>query len=618
VEYKNKLINEHISAPTWILALSTALITLYINPSVADPFNSPKLWALMVFGTWLLGHLIININHNRNSLPKPFVFILGTSSLFLFSMLFSALNTKISYTAFLGEQQRRLGFIFYFFMVTFMLCSAFFFSAQSVSKLYKTAIGLALVLSIYGTLQNLGKDFISWNNPYNSIILTLGNPNFASALLSIIALLVFSFTFACKKIYRVPLFLLVCYLIALIVFSDSKQGLIAFGIGMSLFIATRLFWYNKKIGVIFTLFAVASAFLIFLAMLQKGPLVQYIYKTSVSLRGYYWRAGIEMFKSNLIYGVGVDSYGDYFRLFRENQYPLTFGYQISSDNAHNVPIQLFATSGILTGFFYVLLVIVVFIIGLRIISKGDLKERNFGLGIFVAWIAFQAQSIISIDNVGLTIWGWVLAGALVGIYMNKEAQNIKISSKKGASKTKNILEVRQKLLSGAMLIVVIVFCSLLYQGEKILYQLTSYVKVDSEIQSPEFEKALIDFNSSKLVEPAYKFRVANLLFQIGRISESRIIVNTLVSKNPNSFDYLNGCAQLNYFESNWQESIKCREQLSRIDPWNAENFLNLAQLYEKLSDPNNAIKNYEQILILAKDSEFAVEAKNSVTRLKLK
>jgi hypothetical protein len=31
-------------------------------------------------------------------------------------------------------------------------------------------------------------------------------------------------------------------------------------------------------------------------MLQIGPLEKFLYKPSVSVRGYYWRAGLEMFK----------------------------------------------------------------------------------------------------------------------------------------------------------------------------------------------------------------------------------------------------------------------------------------------------------------------------------
>ena len=50
-----------------------------------------------------------------------------------------------------------------------------------------------------------------------------------------------------------------------------------------------------------------------LGMLQKGPLQNLLYKDSVSVRGFYWRAAIEMLKSEPLFGVGSDRYGSFFR-----------------------------------------------------------------------------------------------------------------------------------------------------------------------------------------------------------------------------------------------------------------------------------------------------------------
>jgi len=48
------------SKPIWGILISASLITLYFNPSLEDPFNSPKLWILMISGSWLSGYLITN------------------------------------------------------------------------------------------------------------------------------------------------------------------------------------------------------------------------------------------------------------------------------------------------------------------------------------------------------------------------------------------------------------------------------------------------------------------------------------------------------------------------------------------------------------------------------
>jgi len=603
------------SNPTKFIAVSAIFISLYINPSLSDPFNSPKLWALMILGSWLLGHIIFFIFMRRNGIIKVEKFFLLILVLFILSMFCSTLMTKVSFTAFFGEQQRRLGFLFYFYMGIFMVAAALFYSVKNLSILYKGAIVLGLVFAGYGSLQAMGRDFISWNNPYNSIILTLGNPNFASALMSILVVIVLNYIELAKKIYKIPLTILGVYILYLITLSESRQGLIAFGIGAMVVILTRVFWLSKRLGLVLSCMFFSLFVLVILAMLQTGPLAQIIYKNSVSLRGFYWRAGIEMFQSNIVTGVGIDSYGDYFREFRERAYPLTYGYQIGSDNAHNVPIQIFATGGIFTGILYLTLTIFIASIAIKQLVLKDSRENRLALGLFGAWITFQAQSIISIDNVGLTIWGWILGGTLVGTYSStvKNGPNnplVKIL------KTSETDVIKQKLFSSFLTFFAIVLCSILYQGEKYLYQITSYLNNTSVNQFNEFELAANKFENAKLVEPAYKFRYANILFQINRIDKSKYIVESLLITNPNSFDYLNGCAELYTRESNWQKVISCRIRLSKIDPWNAENYLKLGLAYEMLGDNKSASINYEIIISFASDKPEGLKARELLDEIK--
>jgi hypothetical protein len=59
----------------------------------------------------------------------------------------------------------------------------------------------------------------------------------------------------------------------------------------------------------------------------------------------------------------------------------------------------------------------VVISALRVIRRE--KEFNPLFAGFVgAWVAFQAQSIISINQIGLAIWGWCLSGLIIGYEIN--------------------------------------------------------------------------------------------------------------------------------------------------------------------------------------------------------
>ena len=69
------------------------------------------------------------------------------------------------------------------------------------------------------------------------------------------------------------------------------------------------------------------------------------------------------------------------------------------------------------------------------------REGSFDVyfsAIVAAWFAYQAQSIISINQLGLGVWGWSLTGLIIGYEINTgtEAREPKLVSSKGQSKTK--------------------------------------------------------------------------------------------------------------------------------------------------------------------------------------
>lgn len=464
-------------------------------------------------------------------------------------------------------------------------------------------------------MQRTGNDFVSWDNPYNSIILTLGNPNYASALMSLVVIICFAAIFITKPIARLPLFIAGFLQLVLIYLSNSRQGIIAFGIGFSAVILLYLYTWSKKISIIAFLLVLPCFVLVLLAMLQIGPLVQYVYKASVSIRGYYWRAGLEMFKSNPLIGIGVDSYGDKFKSVREKEYPLNYGFQITSDNAHNVPIQIFSTAGIFTGIFYLILIGFIFRAAIKAIKNSQPKYRFLPIGIFGAWIAFQAQSIISIDNAGLTIWGWILGGSLVGMSFTQPSLEEGGNKTENLSKKLNTMVAKQKIYSFTFVLITGIFCSLLYQGEKYLYQVEILANYSSQNQSEVFTSTLSKFDNAILVEPAYRLRAAEIMFRIGQTESAYKRVEKLLRESPNSYNYLFANALINSSKSAWDQVIEARKKIAVIDPWNADNYLQLAIAYENKNDKSQAIELYNKILSFAKQTNQGEESQKALRRL---
>jgi hypothetical protein len=150
-----------------------------------------------------------------------------------------------------------------------------------------------------------------------------------------------------------------------------------------------------------------------------------IYKASVSLRGIYWNAGIQTGLENFWLGAGMDSYGTWFRRSRDI---VKLGSETVTNSAHNVFIDMFSSGGIFLLLIYGFLT---FYVANRIL-RHVLSHRDFD-PIFVilaaVWICYQAQSLISINQIGLAVWGWVFGGLIVG-YTSLEKSELSKSDEK--------------------------------------------------------------------------------------------------------------------------------------------------------------------------------------------
>jgi hypothetical protein len=347
-----------------------------------------------------------------------------------------------------------------------------------------------------------------------------------------------------------------------------------------------------------------------LGMLQKGPFASLLYKDSVSVRGYYWRAGIEMFKHSPLAGIGVDRYGTYFKEFREVGYPLKYGFDITSTNAHNTFIQLFATAGFFVGTAYLLLAGYVFYTGINLVRKSNEQERLISLGLLSSWVGFQAQSLISIDNLGISVWGWLLGGSLIGLSRNnqtgiRESLNINYNSK-----TSNRVQINlfQPVISALILVPTIFFSSVINNFEKNLY----FAGVLAVPSIPQNKEKVDDYSkmvlSSIFVDPSYKYRAAVLLSNMGDQEKAFEIMSNLQKEDPRNLDYIRGLVYFEELRENILGVIVLREKISKADPWNAENYFQLLKLYKKTGDLLKAGEMKDKIISFAPKSELAKSA----------
>jgi hypothetical protein len=266
--------------------------------------------------------------------------------------------------------------------------------------------------------------------------------------------------------------------------------------------------------------------------LQKGPLSSVIYKRSVSLRGTYWETGVSIGQAHPLTGVGMDTYGDYYRAFRPDRALIdTPGVKVVTNAAHNVVIDIFAYGG----YPFLLSYLGILAVGIWAIARVTLRNRAYD-GTFVAlattWLAYELQSIISINQIGLAIWGWVLVGALVAYeYSTRPEQES--SQKVKPQKEKELIFSPQLIggigvVIGALLAVPPMAADAkwksalkagnLQQAEAAL--VSTYL---SPSDSSRISQAVITFENSKLPEQALKYARFGVEFNPNNFDAWRVL-----------------------------------------------------------------------------------------------
>ena len=593
------------SVTNWIIFGGMA-VTLYFNANARDPFNSPKLWVLMLVSTWVTGFLVFNIKPALadKSINKSILLIL----FFVISYAISAFVSPIKFTAFFGENQRRDGFITYLAFAIIMIATIIFFKENNLDKVFNASLIILAILSFYGYMQLSGEDFVNWNNPYNSIISTLGNPNFAAAAMAIFSVILFGIIFMNQKNVPVRLssLLLLTFTLYIIIQSEARQGLLAFMLGAIIIFISFTFNKYRSLGITLSvLFGAVGVFAI-LGMLQIGPLTNYLYKSSVTVRGYYWRAGIKMFQENPLFGVGVDRFGAYFKEYRESTYPLLYGFNITSTNAHNVFIQQFATAGVIVGLSYLLLTIYIFVVGLKnvVLSNGNAKIIN--ATIFAAWIAYQAQSVISIDSLGVAYWGWFLGGAIIAMAKKDFLEKLKTNS---TSKQIQSINVKRVLLSTIMTIPVLIICVFFYRGEVNMQNQMKWYRPSEPSNKPIFLEAANKTLESKILEPYYRIDTGAYLSAMGYPDQGLTLLRESLAKDPRNIDNLQILAAFSEQLNTTSDVVKYREAISKLDPWNADNYFKLGLAYKALGRFSEMQEMLKKIESFASNTEEAKSAR---------
>jgi O-antigen ligase len=410
------MLNKNIENPiAKTLYIGAPFITLLVSANTnMDPVNAPKALALGAFAFAAIAVTIFSASKmiwNDAKLPVVvmILFVLSALSCVIFSV--SPIEQLLY-----GVGGRNTGFITYLSLVFLSLSALTIRTSENFRKVIYGFLFAGLVNFFYNLVVLFGNDPIPWTNTYATILGTFGNPNFISSFMGIFVSVLTAFLFHKKASLSARSFvaLLIVVSIYQIKQSNSLQGLLVSGLGIAivLYFFLRSNINKSYYSIAYLFFVIVIGLFTIAGMLQKGPLVEYVYKRTVSLRGEYWHAGLNMANANPFTGVGMDSYGLWFRRMRNPSALISPGPEIITNSAHNVFIDIFSSGGAPLLLSYLGFVFLVAVTIFKIIKRSKHYDPIF-IALLVGWVGYHAQAFISINQIGLAIWGWLFGGLII-------------------------------------------------------------------------------------------------------------------------------------------------------------------------------------------------------------
>ena len=549
-----------------VIGWTAIVATLAITPwATVDPINVPKLAVIALGGLITLGALLFNAKALFARKHRTVQVLISLFVLDLTIVLFFAGTNP--YQEFFGTYGRSTGFVAYIALASLMLGAIVVATSNFISTFARYLLIVGGLSIGYGLLQVVGADPIKWASLYSPVIGFLGNPNFQSSFVGFSGILAFGCI--CSKelkiSWRVAYYAYLLVGAFVILKTESQQGFLVLAGGIAI---VGMIWISRSEFKVLTIPAliVSGIGTVFVALgsLNSGPLASLLYKASVTYRGDYWRAGWKMTMEHPFLGVGLDSYGDWYRRTRTLEATLRRGPEVTSNAAHNVLLDFSANGGFPLVIIYLALMVLVVISAIKLLKRSTGFDPAIA-GLIAVWIAYQAQSIISLNQLGLAVWGWIISGLIIGYEINTREKEVPIEVRPPVSKGRNVKKSVNESVSAKTLM------SMVAGGVVGLL-----VGLPPFIASAQFKSAYTSGNAVKVEKSAYiwpdepmRYGQVGLVLQSNKLdAQAQKVVDAALLKFPNEFGLWSLAATLS--TATPEQIAEAKKQMKRLDPFNPD------------------------------------------------
>ena len=533
----------------FILLATAVLVTLVVTPKTSfDSVNLPKQAILIVGATSSFFLLLIAL---RRVAHKLLYFLITLFCFWIVVVLvFSGPSVSMQLWGTFG---RNTGALTYISFSLILICAVEIFTTRFGKRILYSLAVVGVLNSIYAILQSLDLDFLYSGQAQFKVFGTAGNPNFLSALLGMSAIAIASLGLDShlSMLRKVGFGILLSTVVYGLVLSSSRQGFAILCIGIMVLIYLKFVRNGGRIpSMAFISLTLLGGIFSILGFLQKGPLASILYEDTISLRGYYWRAAIAMVGEEPIFGVGMDSYGNWFRSVRDSDFVSKYGTALQTNSAHNVFLDVASSGGIVLFLSYLAISLLVFYAGLKLLLKAR-EYDALNAGLLAVWLAWLAQSLVSINQISVAIWGWLVGGAILGRYLYGD---------------RDLPERRDYVAERISASAAMVGISGLFTGLALgLPLFLKDMQYKSALDSTRLEK-VIEVSRTFPSNDLYLSQTAEILRSLNQGEVALQVAKEAITLNPRSFASWNLIFDLSLPES--KEHQDAQEKLRALDPHN--------------------------------------------------
>jgi len=264
-------------------------------------------------------------------------------------------------------------------------------------------------------------------------------------------------------------------------------------------------------------------------------------------------------------GIGVDSYGDYYEQYRDMTAVTRTGPQRVTNTAHNIFLDVSSGAGIFAGIAFFLIFASTLYVIFKMLRSNAFSTTNLAIsGMFICFTVF---CLMSINQIGVGIWGFILIGLLQGSAARINLNTKNPNQRNTHSDSKRVLNIpteqnwNPKTRIASTILGVLIFLVALIPNVTDARMLNAVKRQDSQSMLEAVSSlAATTFHKNKLqaylvdtgrIDEAYDFALQEYAFNPRNEISLRIIasydkasrnlrirvLNLLIERDPNNLDF---------------------------------------------------------------------------------